>query len=183
MSQTQTQIRIAQRDDIRPALTMKQTAWRETYSGLRDEAFFAHHEAGLEAEIDWWTRGFDAGAEFHIAETDGEIVGLAGATPALPEDADTGAGIEMGMLYVLADYEHVELMPGASTSTSTSAHPGLRSVLMETVLAGRDALVWTIQEDTATVEFYQSHGFVPDGTTEALGGDWAGLTDMRMVRR
>lgn len=177
MSANPVRLRPATREDVSAALTMKLAAWREVYAGLRDEDFFRRAEARLDDEIAWWQRGIDAGAEFHLAELPGafgtRIVGLAGATPALPEDADTRVGIEMGVLYVLREHD----------SASAPGAPGLRAVLLETVLQGRDALVWVVEQDTATVQFYRDHGFTPDGAREELDGDWAGLSEVRMVRR
>lgn len=174
---TTARIGLATRDDVPAALTLKLDCWREVYAGLRDETFFRRAEARLDEEIAWWQRGIDAGAEFHVAELPGmfgdQIIGLAGATPALPEDADAGVGIEMGMLYVLAQHD-APSAPGA---------PGLRSLLLETVLQGREALVWVIEQDETTLGFYRDHGFTPDGPREELDGEWSGLSEIRMVRR
>lgn len=174
---TTARIRLATRDDVPNALQLKLACWREVYADLRDEAFFRRAEARLDAEIAWWQRGIDAGAEFHLAELPGafgtQIIGLAGATPSLLEDADAGVGIEMGMLYVLREHD-APSAPGA---------PGLRSLLLETVLQGREALVWVIEQDPTTLGFYRDHGFTPDGQHETLDGEWQGLSEIRLVRR
>lgn len=161
-------IRPAKVEDIRPALWLKLQAWWETFGTLRSDEFYANHEANLESEAQWWERGMEAGAEFVVAENpEGTMMGLAGATPSLPEDADTGVDIEVGMLYVLKE------------------HGGdlLKMQLLETILHGRDALVWVLAEVPTEQTFYEAQGFKADGTREPLTGSWEGLTDMRMVRR
>ena len=161
-------IRRAATDDIRPALEMKLTAWRQAYAELRDEAFFTYHQQQLDAQVAWWERGLAAGAEFYIAEdTHGNIIGLAGATPVIDEDADAGVQIELGMLYVLAEHYGT----------------GLGQHLFDVVIGQRDALVWVVEGNQRAYSFYQKQGFIPDGTSEELTGSWAGLREQRMVRR
>lgn len=161
-------IRLARAEDIRPALMMKQQAWREAYGHLRGEKFFEEHEANLDAEVQWWERGIAAGAQFFLAElADGTIVGLAGGTPVIDEDKDTGVEIELGMLYVLS--------PLYGT--------GMGDHLLETVLNHRDALVWVIEDNARARAFYEKHGFKADGASEQLTGSWAGLREIRMVRK
>lgn len=176
---TTARIRKATRDDIPAAQELKLACWREVYADLRDEEFFRRAEARLDEDIAWWQRGVDAGAEFHVAELEGtfgtQIIGISGATPTLPEDADAGVGIEMGMLYVLQKHD-APAAPGAGAT-------GLRALLLETVLQGREALVWVIEQDQTTLDFYRDHGFTPDGARESLDGEWAGLSEIRLVRR
>lgn len=161
-------IRPALTADIRAALLMKQQAWREAYGHLRNESFFVEHEASLDAQVAWWERGFGSGAQFFIAElADGTIVGIAGGTPVIDEDRDTGVDVELGMLYVLS--------PLYGT--------GLGEHLMETVLHRRDAVVWVIESNARARAFYAKHGFVADGTGEDLTGSWSGLREIRMVRK
>ena len=161
-------IRLAAASDVRPALEMKLEAWREAYSGFRDEAFFTYHQQNLEGQVAWWERGIAAGAQFFIAETaEGQIIGLAGGTPVIDEDKDAGVEIELGMLYVLKQYYG----------------SGLGAHLLETVLAGRDALAWVLEGNARALAFYRKHGFIADGTQEELTGSWKGLTELRMVRK
>ena len=161
-------IRLAQTEDIRPALLMKQQAWREAYGHLRNDSFFAEHEATLDAQVAWWERGIASGAEFFLAElADGTVVGIAGGIPVVDEDKDADVPIELGMLYVLS--------PLYGT--------GLGQHLLETVLNHRDALVWVLADNARACAFYAKHGFIADGTGEDLTGSWAGLREIRMVRK
>lgn len=161
-------IRPATAADVRPALEMKLAAWRQAYSGLRGDEFFAFHEEQLEGQVAWWERGLANGAGFCIAEdVDGRIIGLAGGTPVIDEDRDAGVDIELGMLYILADYYG----------------SGLGAHLLQVVLGQRPALVWVLQGNERAVAFYRKHGFEPDGVSEELTGSWNGLTELRMVRR
>lgn len=160
-------IRLATEQDVRPALQMKLQAWKEAYANLRDEKFFAFHASELEGQIAWWERGLASGAQFIVAEDrDGKIIGLAGGTPTIEEDQDTGVDIELGMLYVLQQYY----------GTGLGAH------LLEVVLGQRDALVWVLQGNDRALNFFAKQGFTPDGTSEALTGSWTGLIEQRMVR-
>lgn len=161
-------IRPATAADVRPALEMKLAAWRQAYSGLRGDEFFAFHEEQLEGQVAWWERGLANGAGFCIAEdVDGRIIGLAGGTPVIDEDRDAGVDIELGMLYILADYYGY----------------GLGAHLLQVVLGQRPALVWVLQGNERAVAFYRKHGFELDGVSEELTGSWNGLTELRMVRR
>lgn len=160
-------IRLAAEEDVRPALQMKLQAWREAYATLRDESFFAHHEGQLDGQVTWWERGLASGAQFFIAEDrDGRIIGLAGGTPAIEEDQDAGVGIEVGMLYVLAEYYGT----------------GLGKHLFDVVIGEQDALVWVMQGNDRARSFFGKQGFTHDGTSEALVGSWQGLIEERMVR-
>lgn len=161
-------IRLARTEDIRPALLMKLQAWREAYGHLRPESFFTEQEDQLEAQVQWWERGIEAGAQFYVAElADGTIIGLAGGTPVIDEDKDTGVEIELGMLYVLSPLY----------GTGVGEH------LLETVLCRRDALVWVLEQNARARAFYAKHGFEADGTGEDLAGCWEGLREIRMVRK
>lgn len=161
-------IRAATAADVRPALEMKLAAWRQAYSGFRGEEFFAFHEEQLEAQVAWWERGLAGGAQFYIAENaEGRIIGLAGGTPVIDEDQDAGVEIELGMLYILADFY----------GSGLSAH------LLQVVLGQRPALVWVLQGNERAIAFYRKHGFELDGVSEELTGSWNGLTELRMVRR
>ncbi|NIH71720.1 MULTISPECIES: hypothetical protein [Auritidibacter] len=42
--------------------------------------------------------------------------------------------------------------------------------------------MWVLAEDQDTRDVYARHGFVADGQSEKLTGDWEGLTEIRMVR-
>ncbi|MET0870888.1 MAG: GNAT family N-acetyltransferase [Paeniglutamicibacter terrestris] len=161
-------IRLATPEDIPAALEMKLRAWEETYSDQRPASFFENARASLEKQADWWTRGLAQGAELWIATTaDGEVVGVAGGGPASDDDADTGISIELQLLYVLA------LAHGT----------GLGARLLETVLGQRDAVLWVLENNPRAQAFYAKQGFVADGRVEALLDDWAGLNEVRMVRR
>jgi GNAT superfamily N-acetyltransferase len=161
-------VRRAAAADVPAVLDMKLAAWREAYGDLRPESFFRAERDRREQLIDWWHRGLAAGAEFWLAEDSaGRVVGCAGATPGLDEDSDAGVGVELQILYVLAEAYGTGL--------------GLR--LMRAAIGDLPALVWVLRENPRAQAFYRKHGFAPDGTTEALDGPWEGLTEIRMVRR
>ncbi|TAP25264.1 N-acetyltransferase [Arthrobacter sp. S41] len=160
-------IRLATENDVRPALEMKLDSWREAYAALREPSFFAHHQEQLEGQVAWWERGLASGAQFFIAEDEqGKIIGLAGGTPTIEEDKDTGVEIELGMLYVEKQYYG----------------SGLGAHLMDVVLGQRDALVWVLEGNSRAQAFFEKQGFKADGTTESLVGTWQGLIERRMVR-
>ncbi|MFL4476268.1 GNAT family N-acetyltransferase [Paeniglutamicibacter sp. MACA_103] len=160
-------IRLAVPEDIPAALQMKLTAWEEAYADQRPASFFANARAALEQQADWWTRGLAQGAELWIATNPaGDIVGIAGGGPAADDDADTGIGVELQLLYVLAG-DH---------------GTGLGARLLEAVLGDRAAVLWVLERNPRAHAFYAKHGFVADGRVEALADDWSGLNEIRMVR-
>lgn len=161
-------IRLAVPEDIPAALDMKLQAWEEAYGDLRPASFFAHARASLEQQADWWVRGLAQGAELWIAANrNGDIVGIAGGGPAAEDDADTGTGIELQLLYVLA----------------SEYGTGLARRLLATVLGDRDAVLWVLEPNARARAFYAKHGFVADGRSEPLAEHWSGLDEIRMVRR
>lgn len=161
-------IRLAAPEDIKATLEMKLRAWRETYQEQRPEAFFAAAESRLEMEADWWARGLAQGAELWIAtDEQSNVIGVAGGGPASEDDADAGVDIELQVLYVLADHHGT----------------GIGERLLEAVLDGRDAVLWVLEANPRAQAFYVNHGFVADGRIEALADQWAGLNEIRMVRR
>ncbi|MFJ2621182.1 GNAT family N-acetyltransferase [Glutamicibacter sp. NPDC087344] len=161
-------IRAATAADVRPALEMKLIAWKESYAEFRGADFFTFHERQIDAQVAWWERGLASGAQFFIAQDPaGRIIGLAGGTPVVEEDQDAGVDIELGMLYILAEYY----------GTGLGAH------LLQVVLNQRPALVWVLQGNQRAITFYRKHGFELDGTSEELTGSWDGLRELRMVRR
>jgi GNAT superfamily N-acetyltransferase len=108
------------------------------------------------------------GAELWIAtDSESNIVGVAGGGPAADDDADTGVELDLQVLYVLSGHYGT----------------GLAAKLLETVLTGRDALLWVLENNPRAQAFYAKHGFVADGRIESLVDDWAGLKEIRMVRR
>lgn len=161
-------IRLATPEDVPAALEMKLASWEEAYGSQRPASFFANARASLEQQADWWTRGLAQGAELWIATgASGDIVGVAGGGPATDDDADTQVGIELQVLYVLASHHGT----------------GLGERLMFRVLGDRDAVLWVLEHNPRARGFYEKHGFVADGRVEALVEDWAGLNEVRMVRR
>ncbi|GAA3668348.1 hypothetical protein GCM10023081_03580 [Arthrobacter ginkgonis] len=163
-----TTVRRATAADIPATLAMKLAAWRETYADQRPAAFFARAEAAREQETDWWQRGLEAGAELWIAQDDaGRILGCAGGGAAREDDAGARVGHELQMLYVLAE-----------------AHgTGLGARLMDAAIGAHPALVWVLERNPRAHAFYRKHGFVPDGRIEPLADGWAGLNEVRLVRR
>lgn len=154
--------------DVPATLAMRLAAWREAYADQRPESFFAAEEARREQQTDWWTRGLEAGAELWIAEdAAGRIVGCAGGAPVIDDDADAGVPHELQMLYVLAAHHGTGL--------------GLR--LMDTAIGSGPALLWVLEDNPRAHAFYRKHGFGPDGRREPMVGPWAGLHEIRMVRR
>lgn len=161
-------IRLATPEDINATLDMKLRAWREAYADQRPESFFTAAEGRMEMEADWWARGMAQGAELWIAlDEESNIVGVAGGGPAADDDADTGVMIDLQVLYVLSEHHGT----------------GLAVKLLETVLVGRGALLWVLENNPRAQAFYAKHGFVADGRIEALADHWEGLNEIRMVRR
>lgn len=104
-----------------------------------------------------------AGTARHVlAERDGEVIGVAIAGPS--RDEQPAAESELYASYVRAAHY------GTGVSTR----------LLDAVLEGRPASLWTYRDNPRASAFYVNQGFIPDGTERP---DAAGILELRMVRR
>lgn len=170
-------IRASTEADVPAFVRMKTAAWRQAYGHLREEAFFAVAEAGIDAQTERWRELLRGGLVVWVAEDEaGQCVGMATAgrarqdrarqhpprrrRPDLPET-------ELTTLYVLAGVYGT----------------GLADQLMDRAVGDRPAHLWVLAENPRAQAFYRRHGFVPEGQPVPMDGDWTGLQEQLMVRR
>ena len=138
--------------------------WQETYRGLMPDAVL--DDPGLPAARKrFWTAALTderyRGNRAAVAETDGELVGIAMSGP--PLDAAAAWARQLYVLYVRA----------ADHGT------GAGQALLEAVVdPGESAALWVADPNPRAQAFYRKHGFVADGTVQVEGG----VRKMRMVR-
>lgn len=154
---------------VRPALVADAEAftechvacWREAYATLWGE----NRLEGLDLDslIERRRDEISAGEATHmLAERDGEVIGvaIAGAT----RDEEPAADLELYAIYVRAAHY------GTGVSTQ----------LLDKVLEGQPAALWTYRDNPRASAFYINQGFIPDGTER---NDSSGIRELRMVRR
>ncbi|MDQ4501313.1 GNAT family N-acetyltransferase [Sinomonas sp. ASV322] len=160
------EIRDAGPEDAEELLAAKDQGWREAYGHLLSAEFLAGL-GGDPARIERW-RGIladDGGRHFAVGRSRGRIVGMAGAGPALDQDAPTAE--QVYTVYVLAE-----------------AHgTGLAQALMDRVIGGRPAFLWVFEDNPRAIAFYSKLGFAPDGGRQLDELDGRQLAEIRMVRR
>ncbi len=154
-------VRVALPDDAEAFAACHLACWHEAYASLwgterlekLDEGELARRRRG---EIE------EGSARHMVAERDGEVIGIAIAGPSRDEDAP--AETELYAIYV------------------RSAHygTGVSTKLLDAVLEGQPASLWTYRDNPRASAFYVNHGFIPDG---AERNDASGIQELRMVRR
>lgn len=154
---------------VRPALPEDAAAftacqlacWHEAYAGLwgaerLEELDEAELAARRRAEIEEGT------ATHMLAERGGEVIGVAIAGPSRDENPPTD--LELYAIFVRAAHY------GTGVSTT----------LLDAVLEGNPASLWTYRDNPRASAFYVNQGFIPDGEEK---NDAAGILELRMVRK
>ncbi len=164
-------VRDAAQADLEAVLTMKAAAWREAYSRLRDDSFFAAAEATLPQQVDHWRRQLARGTRLWLAEdAHGRCVGLASAGPPREQEDPAAAdlpSLELHALYVLAQAQGT----------------GVADALLARAVGDAPCRLWVLAVNGRARAFYRRHGFVDVGAPESMAGHWAGLDAQLMVRR
>jgi GNAT superfamily N-acetyltransferase len=154
-------VRKALPDDAPAFAACHLACWREAYEHLwGPERFEELDETAMaerrRLEIEQGT------AEHMLAERDGEVIGVAIAGPSRDENPPTE--LELYAIYVRAAHY------GTGVSTA----------LLDAVIDGRPASLWTYRDNPRAAAFYVNHGFIPDGAEK---NDAAGILEIRMVRK
>lgn len=140
-------------------------SWRQTYRGLMRDAVLDAPDLLPTRRRFWQSVLIDeryASFRAAVAETDGDVVGIALAGPATEPDVTWDA--QLYVLYLL------EAFYGS----------GAGRRLMEAVLPiGGSAGLWVADPNPRAQAFYARQGFAPDGGMKAEDG----VREVRMVRR
>lgn len=143
--------------------------WQVAYRGLLPASYLT--SLSVEARAAMWTRILDDGALVCVAERAGQLLGFAVTGDSRDEDA----GPLVGELFAL--YVH----PTAwSTGVGRRLHDDALSVSTE---AGhREATLWVLDTNDRAREFYQRHGWLPDGAEKTDERPGAVLHEVRYRR-
>jgi GNAT superfamily N-acetyltransferase len=148
------------RADEAPAIAaVHVAAWHETYTGLLPDEVISSLTVERRIRL-WeyvlanplWTAA--------VAESDGEIVGLAAVHPSPEEPAPRP--LELGMIYLLAAHQG----------------SGAGQALLDAVLGDAPASLWVLEDNPRARAFYARNGFVPDGVDRREDGS----VELRLVR-
>ncbi|MGO1184281.1 MAG: GNAT family N-acetyltransferase [Micrococcaceae bacterium] len=179
-------MREAERADLPGVLAMKLASWREAYGALRDEEFFARAEATLDEQVEHWAGQLRRGTTVWLAEdlTD-RIVGMASLErpePAEPEPTDAsgtpaapGTPAQLRTLYVLAEAQGTGVADALLRAALGAVDPRDS--------AAPDVVLTVLENNPRAIAFYRRHGFEIVGEPVEMTGPWAGLREIRMVRR
>lgn len=157
-------IRPATADDARGCATVHHTSWVETYSELLPAS---HWETDtLEQRAATWQRWLDGGVAVTVAESAGQIIGLAIAH----------TGRQIGPHAPVRDRELYSLYVLSALHGS-----GAGQALLEAVLpADVPAQLWVAAENPRARRFYERNGFTPDGARHV--DETLDLAEVRLVR-
>lgn len=154
-------VRPARPEDAEAFTSCHVACWREAYYSLWSAERLEQVD---EPELAQRRREeIEAGTATHmVAERDGEIIGIAIAGPARDENPPTE--LELYAIYVRAAHY------GTGVSTQ----------LLDAVLEGQPAYLWTYRDNPRASAFYVNQGFIPDGSEHH---DSDGVIELRMVRK
>jgi GNAT superfamily N-acetyltransferase len=130
-------------------------AWRVAYRGLMPD----HVLEGLEEAqyVTRWRRWLDASTTNVFVAADGDrVVGFTSFQPARDADVDASEVAEIPMLYV----DPALWRSGVGTALLARAIGEVRARSFRTVV------LWVLETNAAARSFYESRGFVNDGTTK-----------------
>ena len=164
-------VRRARPADVPALVRVHLTCWRQAYGHLLSEQFLASREAEVERRGQVWRDGIARGNEPWLAESDGEVVGLALAVdPDAPGQErldshladDQPPGLELAMLYLLESHHG----------------SGLGQRLLDAAVGDGPAFLWVAEDNPRARAFYSRNGFRWDG----LQRTEPGFEDMAVVR-
>lgn len=171
---------------------MKLASWREAYGELRDAEFFDRAEATLEQQVEHWAGLQHRGTGIWLAEdlTD-RVVGMAsldpGETGELGESGAPGPA-QLTTLYVLAEAQGTGVADALMRAALNHAAPNhvapnhaAPSLTPDPALP--DVVLTVLENNPRAIAFYTRHGFEQVGEPTEMTGPWAGLREIRMVRR
>lgn len=154
-------VRPAEPQDAEAFTACHVACWREAYATLWGPERL--EELDLEDLARRRREEIEEGTAVHmLAERDGEVIGVAIAGPSRDEQPPVPQ--ELYATYV------------------RTAHygTGVSTMLVDAVLQGNPALLWTYRDNPRATAFYVKQGFIPDG---AERNDVAGISQIRMVRK
>jgi 2-phospho-L-lactate guanylyltransferase len=155
-------VREARPEDVPAMARVHVQSWQQTYRGLFPDAIL-DDPGFVERRERMWTNALSdrsGRARVAVAETGGEIVGIALSGPSEAADAER----QLNVLYLLAAHQG----------------RGAGSALLEAVVAAEDdVILWVADPNPRAQAFYRKHGFAPDGPAKVE----MNVREIRMRRR
>jgi ribosomal protein S18 acetylase RimI-like enzyme len=157
-------VRPARVEDAEDMARVNVWCWQEAYRGLMADAVLDDPDLVAARHRFWFTALADEryrGNRAAVAESDGQLVGIAMSGP--PLDAAATWSRQLYVLYVRAAHHGT----------------GVGQALMDAVLdPAESAALWVADPNPRAQAFYRKHGFAADGTSQVEGG----VREVRMVR-
>ena len=140
------------------------TSWRETYRGVMSDEVIDDPQF-VERRERFWTAALTdpryAGSHAAVAESEGEVVGVAMA--GRPEDPTMEFDSQLYLIYLL----------------KSAQGSGAGQALLDAVLRPEDSVaLWVADPNPRAQAFYRRNGFQADG----IAKDEDGVREIRMVR-
>ncbi|GAB3173546.1 GNAT family N-acetyltransferase [Myceligenerans halotolerans] len=158
-------LRTAKLIDAAAGARVHHTTWVTAYGDLLPADFWRTHT--LAERTKSWQRSLMRGFAPTLAEVDGEIVGLAHASPAREQHGvEPVRDTQLWMLYVLGDHHGT----------------GVGQALLDAVVPpGAPCQLWVAEDNPRARRFYERNGFVVEGA-RITDDNFANITELRMVR-
>jgi GNAT superfamily N-acetyltransferase len=159
---TEITVRAATPEDAPGMARVHVLSWQQTYRGLESDEVLDAPDF-VERRERMWNRVLgdsERGFATAVAETGGEIVGIAFAGPA--EGEQPPRDWQLYVLYLLQQHQG----------------SGAGQQLIDAVLRGKASVLWVADPNPRAQAFYARNGFIADGHTEPFGSG----REIRMVR-
>lgn len=158
-------LRTAKLIDAAAGARVHHATWVTAYGDLLPADFWRTHT--LAERTKSWQRSLIRGFAPTLAEVDGEIVGLAHASPAREQHGvEPVRATQLWMLYVLVDHQ------GTGVG---------RALLDAVVPPGAPCQLWVAEDNLRARRFYERNGFAVEGA-RITDDSFASITELRMVR-
>ena len=154
-------VRPARPEDAPGMARVHVQAWQETYRGQTPDEVLDAPDF-VERRERMWNRALDDAAGRYrvaVAESGGELIGIAFAGPA--EGEDPPRDWQLYVLYLLAEHHG----------------GGAGQRLIDAVLGDRASVLWVADPNPRAQAFYRRNGFLPDGAAQGEAP-----REIRMVR-
>ncbi len=167
-------VRAARPADAAAIAVVHVASWRAAYHGIVASSFLDALDVRARAAV-WAERLTDPAQALHtlVAESGGDVVGLATAGPSRDDDAPAGTA-EIQAIYVAPD----SWGSGAGRALMTAAI----DVLVTTEPRFTAVTLWVLRDNAPARRFYEAAGFAPDGATMTVTLGDADLLSIRLCR-
>jgi ribosomal protein S18 acetylase RimI-like enzyme len=150
------EIREAKPENAREIADCKVKSWRTAYKGIVPDDYLS--KLSVERQADYIKKAIEAakGDEYYVVLCDGLAVGMLAVCNCRDDDKpDAG---EISAIYLVEEYRGM----GYGSMAMNCAISRLR-------LRGyEEAVIWVLEQNRAARQFYEKHGFTPDGAKKDI---------------